>query len=69
VNDKSKPLNWFTGSYSGGNGDCVEIAFDEDTVLVRHSKNPDAGTLAFTRSEWTAFSAGMADGEFRQPTA
>ncbi|WP_433664669.1 DUF397 domain-containing protein [Nocardia sp. CA-128927] len=36
---KTIALTWRTSSYSGTNGgECVEIAFDGDTVLVRDSK-------------------------------
>jgi hypothetical protein len=33
-------------------------------VEVRNSAAPDAGTATFTRSEWRAFAAGIAAGEF-----
>lgn len=35
-----------------------------DTIEVRNSKNPDAGTATFTKSEWTAFIGGVKDNEF-----
>lgn len=37
-----------------------------DGVLVRDSKNPDV-VLEFTDAEWSAFSAGVAAGEFDLP--
>lgn len=43
---------------------CVEVAFDGDHVLVRDSKDPDSPVLRFTRDEWTAFVAGVKDGDF-----
>ncbi|WP_285649771.1 DUF397 domain-containing protein [Actinomycetospora sp. NBRC 106375] len=35
-----------------GPGNCVEVAFSEDRVLVRDSKNPDGGQLSFTHTDW-----------------
>jgi hypothetical protein len=31
---------------------------------MRDGKDPDGPTLAFTRSEWAAFTAGVRGGEF-----
>jgi hypothetical protein len=36
-------------------------------VGVRDSKNPTGPALIFTPSEWDAFTAGVADGEFERP--
>jgi hypothetical protein len=58
-------LTWRKSSYSGANGgNCVEIAETDHGVLVRNSNQPDAGTLAFTRSEITAWIEGCKAGEF-----
>jgi hypothetical protein len=35
-------------------GECVEVSFAQD-VLVRDSKNADAGTLSFSAPAWRAF--------------
>jgi Domain of unknown function (DUF397) len=43
---------------------CVEVAFAGPSVLVRHSRNPGGPTLSFTLPEWTAFLAGVRNGEF-----
>lgn len=46
-------------------GSCIEVCGDvHDQVLVRDSKNPDAGYLTFTRDEWLAFLAGVRNNEF-----
>ncbi|MCX2953868.1 MULTISPECIES: DUF397 domain-containing protein [unclassified Lentzea] len=47
---------WRKSSYSGATegGECVEVAFGHD-VLVRDSKNADAGTLSFSAPAWRAF--------------
>lgn len=44
-------------------GTCVEVAADHYWVNVRSSVNPGK-QIAFTPSEWTAFLAGVKDGEF-----
>ena len=52
-------------SHSGSaNSNCVEVASTGDTILVRDSKAPEAGTLRFNLSEWRAFLAGVRQGEF-----
>ena len=56
---------WRKSSFSQ-NGDCVETAFSAGRVLVRDSKRPDESVLAFTSSEWSAFLAGVRNGEFDQ---
>ncbi|MFD1546541.1 DUF397 domain-containing protein [Nonomuraea guangzhouensis] len=58
------PDKWVKSSYSGGNGDCVELATHGSLIAVRDSKNPDGPRLYFTRSEWDAFRRGLIDGEF-----
>lgn len=60
---------FFKSSHSGATG-CVEVRFlhGEESVLVRDSKISDGPVLRFTRSEWTAFLAGVLDGEFEMPS-
>ncbi|MEM8923274.1 MAG: DUF397 domain-containing protein [Actinomycetota bacterium] len=60
----TKPLAWRKSSFSGGGGDCVEVAPVGDEIAVRNSKRPDGGTLRFTRTEMAAFVAGSKSGEF-----
>ncbi|MFE9789085.1 DUF397 domain-containing protein [Nocardia salmonicida] len=52
-----------------GSGDgSVEVAMlAEGHVALRDSKNPEGPVLIFTPSEWTAFTAGVHDGEFDRP--
>lgn len=58
-------LKWRKSSFSGGGGDCVEIALLPDgNTLVRNSNHPDAGTLTFTPSELSAWIRGCVAGEF-----
>lgn len=59
------PHRWRTSSYSGANGNCVEVAaLPDGRVAVRDSKNPDGGMLIFTRAEMRAWLSGVRAGEF-----
>lgn len=51
-------------SFASGSGDCVEVAFTEVAVLVRHSRHPSGPYLSFKISEWNAFLIGARNGEF-----
>jgi hypothetical protein len=56
---------WQVSSYSGNGGNCVQVARNvPGVVAVRDSKNPDAGTLAFSPVEWNAFLGGIRQGQF-----
>ncbi|MFI1914017.1 DUF397 domain-containing protein [Nocardia sp. NPDC020380] len=53
---------WFKSSYSGGQTDCVEVAWlGEEAVGVRDSKNPTGPALVFTPGQWDSFVRGLAD--------
>ena len=43
-------------------GACVEVARIDGMVAIRNSE--DAALLIFSPDEWTAFVAGVRDGEF-----
>jgi Domain of unknown function (DUF397) len=43
---------------------CVEVAFLDDGVAVRDSKDESGPVLTFNRAEWVAFLAGARNGEF-----
>lgn len=60
---------WFKSSYSGGGGDCIEIAWlERGHVGVRDSKDPAGPSLVFSPTEWAAFTARMKGcGRFRLP--
>jgi len=56
---------WRKSTYSGGNGSCVEVAvLDDNTVAMRNSNHPDAGTVFYTSAEIDAFLKGVKAGEF-----
>jgi hypothetical protein len=57
---------WRKSTRSGNNG-CVEVAFVEDHVGVRDSKDRQGPILTFTPTEWTAFIGGVRAGEFELP--
>ncbi|WP_405141761.1 DUF397 domain-containing protein [Sphaerisporangium sp. NBC_01403] len=48
-------VTWRKSSYSGGNGNCVEIAqLHNGMVAVRDSKEPDGPALKVNRAAWAA---------------
>lgn len=56
---------WRKSSYSGSQGNCVEVAGGlPSAVAVRDSKNPGGPALVFTQDAWTAFIAQIRRGEF-----
>lgn len=54
------------GTQSGRNG-CIEVAFLDDRVAIRNSKQQHGAALIFTATEWQAFLSGVRDGEFDVP--
>lgn len=47
-----------------GSGTCVEVAFIDDQIHIRDSKDPDGPVLRFTEQEWQAFVDTVHTGEF-----
>lgn len=58
--------SWRKARASSG-GNCVEITDTAADVWVRDSKDRHGPVLHFTRHEWTAFLAGVRNGEFEAP--
>jgi hypothetical protein len=54
---------WRKSTRSGING-CVEVAFADERIAVRDSKDRKGPVLVFTQREWEAFVGGVRDGEF-----
>lgn len=49
-------LAWRTSSYSGGQGNCLEVADDiPDLIPVRDSKRPTGPVITFGRDAWRSF--------------
>ncbi|WP_280363400.1 DUF397 domain-containing protein [Nocardia wallacei] len=60
-------VEWFKSSYSGGDKECVEVAFlPNDLVGVRDSKARSGPALVFSGSEWSAFTAAAQRGDFNR---
>jgi uncharacterized protein DUF397 len=55
---------WFKSSRSSGTGQCVEVAFVEEGVALRDTKDRSKPPHLFTNGEWAAFIEGAKDGEF-----
>jgi hypothetical protein len=56
-------LDWFKSSHSSGEGGaCVEVAPDATSIHVRDSKDRSGPRLAFHRSAWSGFVAGLGRG-------
>ncbi|MGH4013777.1 MAG: DUF397 domain-containing protein [Pseudonocardiaceae bacterium] len=56
---------WRKSSFSGDQGDCVEMArLPDGRIAVRNSNHPDAGIVFFTPAEMHAWIKGCKVGEF-----
>ncbi|MGK4582699.1 DUF397 domain-containing protein [Kitasatospora sp. HPMI-4] len=58
-------LMWRKSSFSGAQSNCVEVADGVPGVVpVRDSKDPHGPALVFPADAWSAFVAGVKEGEF-----
>lgn len=59
----SESPRWFTSSYSGGGGQCTEVATNlaasRGVVPVRDSKNPAGPALAVSTGAFASFLTGV----------
>ncbi|WP_405163765.1 DUF397 domain-containing protein [Nocardia sp. CA-128927] len=57
--------SWRKSTYSNPSGNCVEVAeATNGQVAMRNSRDPEGGTLFYTRPEIDAFVRGAKAGEF-----
>lgn len=49
--------SWRVASYSASTGNCVEVSKDDRMILVRDTKNRDAGALRVSPAAWRRFAA------------
>lgn len=55
---------WKKSTYSGSNGDCVEVAVTTGEVAVRDSKAPRDGRLRVSRERWGSFLGAVTSGRY-----
>jgi hypothetical protein len=55
---KQLELAWRTSSYTGTNGNCVEVA-SADGVMVRDTKDRGGFTLSVPAEAWAKFTASL----------
>jgi Domain of unknown function (DUF397) len=54
--------DWRVASYTGGQGNCVEVGRSATTIAVRDTKNTEDGpVLGFDTSTWRAFTQRLKD--------
>ncbi|RDI46455.1 DUF397 domain-containing protein [Nocardia mexicana] len=58
-------IAWRKSSYSGPNGNCVELTrFSGDRIGVRNSRDPQGSVLTCTRAEFAALVRDIKSGRF-----
>jgi predicted secreted Zn-dependent protease len=56
-------ITWHTALSCEG-GACVEVAANQNTILIRNSRQPDGPLIEYTPEEWHAFVSGVKKGDF-----
>ena len=54
---------WFKSSHSNGTGNCVEVAYLDDVVATRDSKEQAGPVLTSAFEGWQAFIGSLGKGE------
>ena len=57
--DTVDSATWRTSSYSGTNGNCVEVGSTTSVVWVRDTKDRDGVELNLPGNAWTRFTASL----------
>jgi uncharacterized protein DUF397 len=57
--DTVDSATWRTSSYSGTNGNCVEVGGAAGTVLARDTKDRDGVALSVPGEAWLSFIASL----------
>ncbi len=58
-------LTWRKSSFSGMEGNCVEVAaLDDGRIAVRNSRHPDEAVVFLSRAEMDAWVKGIKAGQF-----
>jgi hypothetical protein len=47
--------DWRVSTYTGGQGNCVEVGRSATTIAVRDTKDREGPVLHFDPAEWRAF--------------
>ncbi|TDD27475.1 DUF397 domain-containing protein [Actinomadura sp. KC06] len=56
-------LNWRKASRSQAQDDCVEVAAQGPSVLVRDSRDRSAGAIALDSAQWNALLSAIQSGD------
>jgi hypothetical protein len=57
--DTVDSATWRTSSYSGTNGNCVEVGGAASAVLVRDTRDRDGVALTILSGAWASFTASL----------
>jgi hypothetical protein len=55
MSDETAAYEWHVSSYTGGQGNCVEVGISPTTIAVRDSKDREGPVLHFDPAVWRAF--------------
>lgn len=57
-------IGWRASSYSGSQGNCVEVGNAQGTIAVRDTKNRQDATLVFEAQTWSGFLTALKTGRY-----